>query len=94
LPTSVIVSAQVRAYQRALAPEPRRRLKLAIKALANGKGDIKELTDKLAGFLRLRVGEHRVVYRLREGRIECFYAAPRKTVYEFLASHVRDVLDD
>jgi hypothetical protein len=67
---------------------------LAIKALANGKGDIKELTDKLAGFLRLRVGEHRAVYRFRNGRIDCLYAAPRKTVYEYLASHVRDVLDD
>jgi mRNA-degrading endonuclease RelE of RelBE toxin-antitoxin system len=94
LPINVIVSAQVRAYQRALAPEPRRRLKMAIAGLSAGKGDIKPLTDKLAGFQRLRVGEHRVVYRLNKGRIECFYAARRETVYEYLASHFRQMLDD
>jgi mRNA-degrading endonuclease RelE of RelBE toxin-antitoxin system len=94
LPINVSVSAQVREYQRALAPEPRRRLKLAIIGLAAGKGDIRALTDKLAGLQRLRVGEHRVIYRIHKGRIECFYAATRKTVYEYLASHFREVLDD
>jgi mRNA-degrading endonuclease RelE of RelBE toxin-antitoxin system len=94
LPTKVIVSDRVQTYQRALAPEPRRRLKLAIAALAHGKGDLKPLTDKLAGFHRLRVGEHRVIYRLNKGRIECFYAARRETVYEYLASHFRQILDD
>jgi hypothetical protein len=37
------------------------------------------------------MGEHRVIYRHQRGRIECFYAAPRKTVYEYLAAHLRDV---
>jgi mRNA-degrading endonuclease RelE of RelBE toxin-antitoxin system len=67
---------------------------MAIVGLATGKGDIKALTDNLDGFLRLRVGEHRVIYRYREGKIECFYAAPRKTVYEYLASHFHEMLDD
>jgi mRNA-degrading endonuclease RelE of RelBE toxin-antitoxin system len=92
LPTEVIVSAQVRTYQRSLAPEPRRRVKQAIIGLGEGRGDIKALSDKLAGFHRLRVGEHRVIYRHHRGRIECFYAAPRKTVYEYLAAHLREVL--
>ena len=74
-----------------LAPEPRRRLKQAIIGLGEGLGDIRALSDKLAGFHRLRMGEHRVIYRHQRGRIECFYAAPRKTVYEYLAAHLRDV---
>jgi mRNA-degrading endonuclease RelE of RelBE toxin-antitoxin system len=74
-----------------LAPEPRRRLKQAIIGLGEGLGDIRALSDQLAGFHRLRVGEHRVIYRHQRGRIECFYAAPRKTVYEYLAAHLRDV---
>jgi mRNA-degrading endonuclease RelE of RelBE toxin-antitoxin system len=94
LPTRVAVAAQVQAYQRGLAPEPRRRLKQAIIGLANGRGDAKALTDKLAGLHRLRVGEHRVIYRHRGGGIECVYAAPRFTVYEYLATHVRDVLGE
>ena len=75
-----------------LAPEPRRRLKQAIIGLGEGLGDIRALSDKLAGFHRLRMWEHRVIYRHQRGRIECFYAAPRKTVYEYLAAHLRDVL--
>ena len=90
MPIEVKVSEQVRAYQRALAPEPRRRLKKAIIELANGLGDIKSLTENLAGFHRLRVGEHRVVYRYHEGVIECFYAAPRKIVYEYLAAQLKE----
>jgi mRNA-degrading endonuclease RelE of RelBE toxin-antitoxin system len=92
LPTEVTVSEQVRGYQRSLAPEPRRRLKQGIIRLGDGRGDIKALSENLAGFHRLRVGEHRVIYRYHRGRIECFYAAPRSIVYEYLAAHVRDVL--
>ena len=90
MPTEVKVSEQVRAYQRALVPEPRRRLKKAIADLAGGRGDIKSLTENLAGFHRLRVGEHRVVFRYRGGTIECFYAAPRKIVYEYLAARLKE----
>jgi mRNA interferase RelE/StbE len=93
LPTKVSISAQVRAYQGKLSPEPRRRLKLAIMGVAEDKGDIKAFTDKLEGFYRLRVGQHRVVYRHCDGRIECFYAAPRKTVYEYLSAHMRETFE-
>jgi len=92
LPTKVVVTAQVRDYQRSLAPEPRRHLKQAILGLSNGRGDIRALTDNLSGFNRLRVGQHRVIYRYHAGRIECFYAAPRATVYEFLSAHIREFL--
>ena len=92
MPIEVRVTAQVRDYQRGLAPEPRRRLKQAIVGLALGRGDIKALSEDLAGFHRLRVGEHRIVYRRHAGRIECFYAAPRKIVYEYLAANLRKSL--
>jgi mRNA interferase RelE/StbE len=93
LPTEVVISDQVREYQRALAPEPRRRVKAAIIALAEGSGNLKALQGNLTGLWRLRVGEHRIVYRHHQGRIEVFYAAPRETVYEFLAAHWRELLD-
>ena len=53
----------------------------------------KILHGNLEGMSRLRVGEHRMVFRHHEGRIEVFFAAPRSVVYEFLAAHLRDLLD-
>ena len=92
MPTKVIVAEQVRRYQGTLSPEPRRRLKVAILGLAEARGDTKPLQGNLEGLWRLRVGEHRVVYRHNAGRIEVFYAAPRSVVYEFLAAHLHEIL--
>ncbi len=90
MPTKVTVAEQVRAYQRTLPPEARRAMKAAVLALP--AGDTKPLNDELEGLHRLRVGNHRVIYRHRGGRIECFLAAPRAIVYEYLAAHLRDYL--
>jgi mRNA-degrading endonuclease RelE of RelBE toxin-antitoxin system len=84
------VSEQVRAYQRILAPEIRRAMKAAILALPGG--DTKPLSDELDGLHRLRVGHHRVIFRHRAGQIECFLAAPRSLVYEYLAAHLHEYL--
>jgi len=92
LPIKVTVSDQVRQYQAALAPLPRRRVKAAVIGLADGLGDIKPLQGSLEGLARLRVGEHRIVFRHRGSRIEVFFAAPRSVVYEFLAAHLHDLL--
>ena len=83
----------MREYHRTLAPEPRRRVRAAIIGLADGRGDTKPLQGNLEGLSRLRVGEHRIVFRHNEGRIEVFYAAPRSVVYEFLAAHLHELLD-
>lgn len=83
---------QVRAYQRTLAPETRRRVKAAIVDLAGGQGDIKALHGALTGLWRLRVGEHRIIYRWDDNTIQVFYAAPRSVVYEFLAAHWRELI--
>ena len=82
----------MREYHRTLAPEPRRRVKAAIAGLAEGRGDIKALQGSLEGLSRLRVGEHRIIFRHNERRIEVFYAAPRSVVYEFLAAHLHELL--
>jgi mRNA-degrading endonuclease RelE of RelBE toxin-antitoxin system len=67
-------------------------MKAAILGLADGRGEIKPLQGNLEGLSRLRVGEHRVVYRHHAGRIEVFYVAPRSVVYEFLAAHLHELL--
>ncbi|HEX3729144.1 MAG TPA: hypothetical protein VHV47_05035 [Opitutaceae bacterium] len=67
-------------------------MKSSILGLAEGQGDLRPLQGRLEGLWRLRVGEHRIVYRHHRGRIQVFYAAPRNIVYEFLAAHLRELL--
>jgi len=90
LKSEVVIKEEVRDYLRILPPETRRRAKAALGALPGG--DTKPLRDELAGFHRLRVGDHRFIYRHHAGRIRVFYAAPRAIVYEYLAAHLREYL--
>lgn len=89
---AVRVQQEVVDYLRRLAPEPRHALRLAIKALAHEKGDIKALTDDLDGFQRLRVGSHRVIFEYEiiddQRVITCVFAGPRKWIYEVFQSRL------
>jgi mRNA interferase RelE/StbE len=88
--TSVHLSSQVEYFLKSLAPEPRRRVRDALRGLAQGKGDIRALEQDLTGFCRLRVGRHRVVFHYVPGKDgpECFcdYAESRNVIYEHLAA--------
>ena len=80
----VVVHPQAEAFVRALAPEPRRRLVHAMKALP--LGDTKPLEGGLAGFWRLRVGGYRILYndsvKLSVRTFDCLFAERRSFVYE------------
>lgn len=84
--TRVCVTTQVEEFVKALAPEPRRSLRTAIRALADDRGDIKALEGPLAGYGRLRVSGYRVIFKERSERgvrvIDCIYAERRPVVYE------------
>ena len=84
--TRVRVSEQVEGFVKSLAPDPRKRLRLAIKELARDRGDIKPLEGKLADYSRLRVAGYRVIFKQRAERgvriIDCIYAERRALVYE------------
>jgi mRNA-degrading endonuclease RelE of RelBE toxin-antitoxin system len=86
--TRVIVGERVRSFLESLAPGPRRKLWRAIKVLAHGKSDIKQLEGRLAPYWRLRVERMRVIYDQRavkgERRLVCFFAEHRATVYSVL----------
>jgi mRNA-degrading endonuclease RelE of RelBE toxin-antitoxin system len=83
--TRVIVTARVRDFLRSLAPEPRRKLWRAIKALADDNGDVKQLDGELTNFWRLRVDAMRVIFYQtagdRERRLVCVFADHRAKVY-------------
>jgi mRNA-degrading endonuclease RelE of RelBE toxin-antitoxin system len=84
--TKVEVAPQVKEFVRSLAPTPRRSLTRAIKSLAQDSGDRKILEGRLAGYHRLRVANHRVIYReqfVSGARvIFCLFAEHRSVVYK------------
>ena len=84
--TDIRIEAQVEGFVKSLAPDPRRRLRQAIKALAAGQGDIKQLEGNLSGFSRLGVAGCRVIFKERSERgvriIDCIFAERRAVVYE------------
>jgi mRNA-degrading endonuclease RelE of RelBE toxin-antitoxin system len=90
--TRVELDPQVVAFVRALAPEPRKLLRLALRRLAHEKGDLKQLEGELSGYCRLRVRGYRVIVRFFEdrGRVaRCVYAERRSIVYEIYAEILR-----
>jgi mRNA-degrading endonuclease RelE of RelBE toxin-antitoxin system len=84
--TKVRVESQVESFVKSLAPEPRRRLTIAIKALAHDRGDVQRLEGKLEGYSRLRVAGHRVIFcesaEQEERLIDCVFAERRAIVYD------------
>ena len=63
--TKVRVEAQVEEFVKSLAPDPRRRLRLAIRGLEDGEGDTKALEGNLTDYCRLSITGYRVIYRER-----------------------------
>ena len=89
----VVLAAQVVAFVRRLPPEPRQRLRHALRELSRERGDIKALEAPLDGYCRLRVGGYRVVFAYgKRGSIECIFAEQRSVVYELLLERLRDRL--
>jgi len=84
--TKVRVSEQIETFVKSLAPDPRKRLRMAIKGLAENRGDIRPLEGPLASYGRLRVAGYRVIFKERAERgvriIDCIFAERRALVYE------------
>jgi mRNA-degrading endonuclease RelE of RelBE toxin-antitoxin system len=89
----VELDPQVAAFVRALAPEPRKRLRAALRGLEQEKGDLKQLEADLAGYVRLRTGSYRVVVRFYhhggQRVARCVFAEKRPVVYELFAEILR-----
>ncbi|MBI3851068.1 MAG: hypothetical protein HY298_12445 [Verrucomicrobia bacterium] len=89
----VELDPQVAGFVRALAPEPRLRLRRALRGLEQEKGDLKQLEADLAGYARLRVGSYRVVVRFyaQGGQrvARCVFAEKRPVVYELFGEILR-----
>lgn len=78
----VELEAQAVAFVRKQAPDPKRRLREALKDLGRERGDIKGLEPPLDEYQRLRVGPFRVIFRHTGRSIRCVFAERRGIVYE------------
>lgn len=79
----ISASEQVQSWLAGLPPETKRRVRLALRGLARGRGDIKGLIGPLTGFNRLRIGGLRIIYRqVRAQEIRLEYANNRDVIYE------------
>jgi len=89
----VELDPQVAAFVRALAPEPRKRLREGLRGLEQEKGDLKQIEADLAGYARLRMDSHRVLVRFyaRGGQrvARCVFAEKRPVIYELFAEILR-----
>jgi len=89
----VVLARQVVDFVHRLPPEPKRRLRRALRDLTAQKGDIRALEPPLEGYCRLRVGGYRVVFSYaKRATIECIFAEQRSVVYELLLERVLDRL--
>jgi len=90
----VEISDQVRDFVRCQAPEPRQRLRHAIRRLTLERGDIRAFEGPLKGFHRLRIGAYRVVfaYAVEAGKpmtIRCLFAETRDIVYGVFSERLK-----
>jgi mRNA-degrading endonuclease RelE of RelBE toxin-antitoxin system len=94
--TRVKVELQVESFVKSLAPDSRRQLTRAIKALALDKGEIKRLEGQLGGYSRLRLAGYRVIFREKadsgERILDCVFAEKRAVVYELFIKLVSEGL--
>lgn len=90
------VGGNVRQFIGSLAPEPRRRVWVAIKSMQKGQGDVLQLEGKLAPFFRLRVDKIRIIFLEKsesgERVLKCFFADYRATVYRTLSQLIANNL--
>ncbi len=91
---------QVVAFVKALSPEPRRRVRLALRHLQKNQGDIRALDGPLGGYYRLRIGPYRIVFtqtaKVSETPcIRCIFAERRDMIYEIFSDMLKQrLLDD
>ena len=91
--TGIELDPQVAEFVRSLAPEPRRRLRAALRGLEEEAGDLKQLEADLSGYARLRVGSYRVILRFyidaSQRVARCIFAERRAVVYELFSEILR-----
>lgn len=78
---SIRLTAPCKEVWRELHIDVQKSLKTALKKLARGELQGKELTKDLEGYISLTVANHRAIYRIINDKILVFHVGHRKNVY-------------
>ena len=80
------LSEQVKKYVATLPPESRRKIRDALRALEQGRGEMTPLTDDLEGFHRLKLPPRRIIFHYKASKsgpvCHCDFIEMRAVVYE------------
>ena len=91
----VEISEQAFSFTLAQAPDPRRRLRRALRGLERETGDILALEGRLSGYWRLRTGPFRLIFRYvvrgKTRMIRCEFIERRSVVYEVFEQVVKSL---
>lgn len=80
----ILASEQVRRWLIPLPPETKKRIRAELKLLAAGKAEeVKALRGELDGYLRLRIGDYRILHHVEAGpTVKLDFADIRETIYQ------------
>ncbi|MCZ6652363.1 MAG: type II toxin-antitoxin system RelE/ParE family toxin [Planctomycetota bacterium] len=81
---SVRFTDEARKNLHGLHIDVQRKIKRAVKQLANGTGADKPLIGRLQGFFSCRVGKYRVIYTLNRDVMTVHVVGHRREVYGFV----------
>jgi mRNA interferase RelE/StbE len=87
-PLTLKLPPQLRDLIRQLHPDLKRKVRAALTDILQDPACGKPLKEDLQGYLSLRVGQLRVIYRPDEEGVEIVAIGPRRTIYEDAARHI------
>ena len=82
------VPTEVRNLIRHLPPVLKRKVRAALADILDDPTCGKALKEELEGYLSLRVGRSRIIYRIGDGFIEIVAVGPRSSIYEETARQI------
>lgn len=88
----IILSTAVRELVRHLPPQLKRKVKAALRSIADNPHQAKELKEELAGLTSYRVAKARVIYRIQGSNVEVVAFGPRPDIYERAATEISKTL--
>lgn len=81
-PSTLKIPPQLREFIRQLHPDLKRKVRAALMDILHNPAGGKLLKADLDGYLSLRVGRLRVIYRPDRDGVEIVAIGPRRTIYE------------
>ncbi len=88
----LVISQVVRDAIIHLPPQFKRKVKVALKSLADDPYQAKALRDELDGLRSFRIARSRLIVRVKRSTIEIVAFGPRKNIYERAAAELSQII--